>query len=49
MVDWLYNFPSIAVWVPFNESWGQFDAKEISQLLSEHDSQSSYRSRQWLE
>jgi beta-galactosidase/beta-glucuronidase len=37
MVDWLYNFPSIAVWVPFNESWGQFDAKEITQLLSEYD------------
>ena len=37
MVDWLYNFPSIAVWVPFNESWGQFDAKVISQLLSEYD------------
>lgn len=37
MVDWLYNFPSIAVWVPFNEAWGQFDAKQITQLLIDHD------------
>ena len=25
MIEQLYNFPSIAVWVPFNEGWGQFD------------------------
>jgi hypothetical protein len=25
----LYNFPSIIVWVPFNEAWGQFKTKEI--------------------
>ena len=25
----LYNFPSIVVWVPFNEAWGQFKTKEI--------------------
>ncbi|MGN0833094.1 MAG: glycoside hydrolase family 2 TIM barrel-domain containing protein, partial [Kiritimatiellia bacterium] len=22
MVDWLYNFPCIVMWVPFNENWG---------------------------
>jgi beta-galactosidase/beta-glucuronidase len=25
----LYNFPSIVIWVPFNEAWGQFKTKEI--------------------
>ena len=24
-----HNFPSIVVWVPFNEAWGQFKTKEI--------------------
>jgi beta-galactosidase/beta-glucuronidase len=24
-----YNFPSIVVWVPFNEAWGQFKTREI--------------------
>ena len=27
-VKHLYNCPCIVVWVPFNEGWGQFDAKE---------------------
>ncbi len=26
MFDKLFSVPSIAVWVPFNEAWGQFDA-----------------------
>ena len=26
MVQHLYNCPCIAMWVPFNEGWGQFDA-----------------------
>ena len=25
----LYNYPSIVVWVPFNEGWGQFDTCRI--------------------
>lgn len=25
-VELLYNSPSVAMWVPFNEGWGQFDA-----------------------
>lgn len=29
MIDQLYNYPSICVWVPFNESWGQFKTNEI--------------------
>ena len=28
-VDLLYNAPCIAVWVPFNEGWGQFDSCRI--------------------
>ncbi|MBQ8963826.1 MAG: glycoside hydrolase family 2 [Clostridia bacterium] len=27
MVARLYNYPCIALWTPFNEGWGQFDAK----------------------
>lgn len=30
IMDCLYNFPCIVVWVPFNESWGQFKTAEIT-------------------
>ncbi len=33
----LYNSPSIGVWVPFNEGWGQFDSKKITDLVKELD------------
>ncbi len=33
-----YNFPSIVVWVPFNEAWGQFKTKEIVDFTREIDS-----------
>ncbi len=36
-VELLYNTPSLAVWVPFNEGWGQFDSLQIAQLLWEED------------
>ncbi len=36
-VELLYNCPSIACWVPFNEGWGQFDAKEAYRLIKELD------------
>lgn len=36
-VDCLYNVPSIAVWVPFNEGWGQFDANHITELIRKKD------------
>jgi hypothetical protein len=29
IIDALYNFPSIVVWVPFNEAWGQFKTADI--------------------
>jgi len=32
-VDLLFNTPSLAVWVPFNEGWGQFDSLKAAQLL----------------
>lgn len=37
-IDALYNHPSILVWVPFNEGWGQFDAKRISKMIKDYDS-----------
>jgi len=32
-VSLLRNTASLAVWVPFNEGWGQFDANELSKEL----------------
>ena len=37
MLDHLHNAACIAVWVPFNESWGQFRAKETAQWVKQHD------------
>ena len=37
MVDALYNCPCIAMWVPFNEGWGQFDSAEAYNLLKKWD------------
>ena len=33
MIRLLYNYPCIAVWVPFNEGWGQFDAKKATEKV----------------
>lgn len=33
----LYNFPSIIVWVPFNEAWGQFKTTEIVNWTMQKD------------
>ena len=38
MVDALRNHPSIVMWVPFNEGWGQFDTEHYVQWLQQHDS-----------
>lgn len=32
-----HNFPSIVVWVPFNEAWGQFKTEEITHWTMELD------------
>ena len=37
-VDLLRNCVSVAVWVPFNEAWGQFDAAEIAEKVLSWDS-----------
>ena len=36
-IDHLYNVPSLATWVPFNEAWGQFDAARIAMAVKEKD------------
>ena len=36
-MDNLHNFPSIVVWVPFNEAWGQFKTKEIVDWTIQYD------------
>ncbi len=36
-VKHLYNCPCIALWVPFNEGWGQFDALRITDLIRKAD------------
>lgn len=37
MVDLLYNTVSLAMWVPFNEGWGQFDALKATEFIRERD------------
>jgi hypothetical protein len=37
MIRHLYNAVSIAMWVPFNEGWGQFDAEEAVRRIRELD------------
>jgi len=36
-VDALYNHPCIAVWVPFNEAWGQYNSIEVVNWLEHYD------------
>lgn len=37
LVKWLRNVPSLAVWVPFNEGWGQFYSHKIARLVKQWD------------
>lgn len=37
MVNHLYNCPCISTWVPFNEAWGQFDAKVAVETIQSLD------------
>jgi len=37
MIDTKYNHPSIIMWVPFNEGWGQFETGRITQLIADYD------------
>ena len=38
MVKMLFNHPSIIMWVPFNEGWGQFKTKEVCEKIRNMDS-----------
>ena len=37
LIDGRYNHPSIVVWVPFNEGWGQFDTVRVLNLTKQLD------------
>jgi beta-galactosidase/beta-glucuronidase len=37
IMDANYNFPSIVVWVPFNEAWGQFKTQEVTDWTKAYD------------
>ena len=37
IVDALYSHPSIVMWVPFNEGWGQHDTERYTAWLQERD------------
>lgn len=37
IIDEHFNAPSIVAWVPFNENWGAFDVKEITDWTKQYD------------
>ncbi len=37
MIDLRYNAPSIVMWVPFNEGWGQYETCRISDMVKAYD------------
>ncbi len=37
MIHTLYNHPSIVIWVPFNEGWGQYDSQGILDFTKKMD------------
>ncbi|MBD8488257.1 beta-galactosidase [Echinicola sp. CAU 1574] len=37
MMDNLYNFPSIVVWVPLNEGWGQYETEKLAHWTKQYD------------
>ena len=37
LVESHYNHPSIVMWVPFNEGWGQYDTERITSWVKELD------------
>jgi len=37
ILDELSNHPSIVMWVPFNEGWGQYDTERIAAWTKHHD------------
>lgn len=37
IINSLFNFPSIVIWIPFNEGWGQFKTAEITEWTQAMD------------
>ncbi|MFL5244781.1 MAG: sugar-binding domain-containing protein [Gemmataceae bacterium] len=37
LIDGRHNHPSIVMWVVFNEGWGQFDTKRITEWTKDYD------------
>jgi PA14 domain/Glycosyl hydrolases family 2, sugar binding domain/Fn3 associated/Glycosyl hydrolases family 2/Glycosyl hydrolases family 2, TIM barrel domain len=37
MIDQFYSHPSIIVWVPFNEGWGQWETEKVTKQIKEWD------------
>ncbi|WP_206107640.1 glycoside hydrolase family 2 protein [Paludisphaera rhizosphaerae] len=37
IIDALHNHPSIVMWVPFNEGWGQHDTERVTAWTKEYD------------
>lgn len=37
IMDCLYSYPCIAMWIPFNEAWGQFKTPEITAWTKQYD------------
>ncbi|MFD0923820.1 glycoside hydrolase family 2 protein [Saccharopolyspora rosea] len=37
MIDQLRSSPSVVVWVPFNEGWGEFDTVRVAELVHRAD------------
>ena len=37
IIDYLYSYPCIGTWVPFNEAWGQFKTEEIAEWTNQYD------------
>ncbi len=37
MIDALRDHPSIVMWVPFNEGWGQYDTRRIAAWITQYD------------
>ncbi|MCK4999045.1 MAG: hypothetical protein KAS23_05905 [Anaerohalosphaera sp.] len=37
LIDTFYSHPSIVMWVPFNEGWGQFDTERITKWIKDYD------------
>lgn len=37
IMDLCVSHPSVVVWVPFNEAWGQFDTEEVAEWTKNYD------------